>query len=71
MYRTLREFVGALDRAGELARVRARVSPVLEISAISDKESRRPAPNLPSASARRVDPRHHGLGGRALLFENV
>lgn len=71
MYRTLSEFVEALDRAGELARVRARVSPVLEISAIADRESRRPAPNPPSEAARRVDPRHYGLGGRALLFEDV
>ena len=71
MYTTLREFVGALDQAGELARVRAEVSPVLEISAIADRESRRPAANPPSESARRVDPRFHHLGGRALLFEHV
>lgn len=71
MYPTLREFVDALDQAGELARVRAKVSPVLEISAIAHRESRRPAPNPPSASARRVDPRFHHYGGRALLFEHV
>ncbi|MCC7390297.1 MAG: UbiD family decarboxylase [Phycisphaerales bacterium] len=71
MYTTLREFVDALASAGELARVRAEVSPVLEISAIADRESRRPAPNPPSPAARRDDPRFHHLGGRALLFEHV
>ncbi|MBK7405121.1 MAG: UbiD family decarboxylase [Phycisphaerales bacterium] len=71
MYTTLREFVEALEGAGELARVRARVSPVLEISAAADLESRRPAARLPSQSARRVDPHFHRLGGRALLFEDV
>ncbi len=44
---------------------------MLEISAIADRESRRPAPNRPSEAARRVDPRHHLLGGKALLFERV
>ncbi len=71
MYPTLREFVDALDQAGELARVRAEVSPVLEISAIADRESKQPAPHPPSKSAQRVDPRFHHLGGRALLFEHV
>ncbi|VAX36015.1 UbiD family decarboxylase associated with menaquinone via futalosine, partial [hydrothermal vent metagenome] len=71
MYTTLREFVEALDQAGELARVRAKVSPVLEISAIADRESNTPAPHLPSDSAQRVDPHFHHLGGRALLFEHV
>ena len=71
MYTTLREFVEGLDRAGELARVRARVSPVLEIGAMADLESRQPAAHLPSESARRADPLFHRLGGRALLFEDV
>jgi 4-hydroxy-3-polyprenylbenzoate decarboxylase len=71
MYPTLREFIAALDRAGELKRVTARVDPVLEIAAIADRVSKAPAPHLPSASARRNDPRFHHLGGHALLFENV
>ncbi len=71
MYRTLREFVHALGDAGELARVPARVSPVLEITEIADRVSKSPAPALPSAGARRTDPRFHRLGGKALLFENV
>jgi 4-hydroxy-3-polyprenylbenzoate decarboxylase len=71
MFPTLRDFVSALDAAGELRRVRERVSPVLDVSRIADLESKSPAPAQPSASARRNDPRFHHLGGRALLFENV
>ncbi|MEX2219222.1 MAG: UbiD family decarboxylase domain-containing protein [Phycisphaerales bacterium] len=71
MYGTLRDFVAALDREGELKRIAARVSPILEIAAIADRVSKSPAPHLPSRSARRNDPRHAHLGGHALLFENV
>ncbi len=71
MYRDLGAFVDALDAAGELRRVRAPVSPVLEIAAIADRVSRTRAPGLPSEAARRTDPLNHGLGGSALLFENV
>jgi 4-hydroxy-3-polyprenylbenzoate decarboxylase len=71
MHDDLRSFLQALDHAGELARVRAAVSPVLEIAEIADRMSKSPAPHLPSASARRNDPRFHHLGGQALLFENV
>src|SRR5436853_1955836 len=71
MYETVREFVGALERAGELRRISARVSPVLEIAAIADRVSKERAPHGPSESARRNDPRFYHLGGPALLFENV
>jgi 4-hydroxy-3-polyprenylbenzoate decarboxylase len=71
MYGTTRDFVAALERAGELVRVRAPASPILEIAEIADRVSKTPAPHAPSASARRTDPRFHHLGGRALLFENV
>ena len=71
MYGNLRDFVGALDRAGELRRVRARVSPVLEIAAVADRMSKTAAPSLPSPATRRTDPRFNHLGGSALLFESV
>lgn len=71
MYSDLRTFVGALERAGELKRIRTPTSPVLEIAWCADRASKSPAPNLPSASARRNDPRFHHLGGYALLFERV
>lgn len=71
VFDSLHDFVNTLDRAGELQRISARVSPVLEIAAIADRASKSPCPRLPSQSARRNDPRFHHLGGRALLFENV
>ncbi|MEE9211313.1 MAG: UbiD family decarboxylase domain-containing protein [Phycisphaeraceae bacterium] len=70
MYATLRDFIEALDKAGELHRVSATVSPILEISRITDRISKSPAPSV-SDTARRTDPRHAHLGGKALLFENV
>ena len=55
-YNDLREWITALEKAGELKRVRAEVDPVLEIAEITDRisKSAQPAP-----------------GGSALLFENV
>lgn len=70
MYADLREFVAALEEAGELVRVKAEVSPILEIAAIAERISREPAAHE-SEYARGFDPKHAGLGGRALLFENV
>ncbi|MFN0012884.1 MAG: UbiD family decarboxylase domain-containing protein [Phycisphaerales bacterium] len=71
MYPTTRDFVNALDRAGELKRVRASTNPVLEVSAIADRVSKSLCAVLPSAAAKRTDPAHHHLGGHALLFDNV
>lgn len=70
MYATLRQFVEALDAAGELHRVTASVSPLLEVAEIADRVSKQPAPRQ-SETASRFDPKHHQLGGKALLFENV
>jgi 4-hydroxy-3-polyprenylbenzoate decarboxylase len=71
MYENTQDFVTALERAGELARIKAQVTPVLEIAEITDRVSKAAAPHHPSASAQRNDPRHAHLGGKALLFENV
>ena len=57
-YDDLREWMTALEKAGELKRIREEVSPELEITEITDRVSKRPG----SAS---------GRGGPALLFENV
>jgi 4-hydroxy-3-polyprenylbenzoate decarboxylase len=65
---TLRDFLAELDREGELARVKARVSPVLEISAIADRMSKSPAPHGNHELDRSPAAK---LGGKALLFENV
>ena len=58
-YESLRDWIAALDRAGELKRVRAEVDPILEITEIADRVSKREAG--PNSSP----------GGPALLFENV
>src|SRR5438093_1208235 len=57
-YRDLRDWITALDRAGELRRVRAEVDPILEITEITDRVSKS---GRGTAQA----------GGPALLFENV
>src|SRR5439155_4630230 len=65
---TLSEFIQLLDREGELARVKARVSPVLEVAEIADRMSKSPAPHGHNELDRSPAA---GLGGEALLFENV
>ena len=58
-YNDLREWISALDKAGELKRIKAEVDPVLEITEITDRVSK-------------WGPRgRHGAGGPALLFENI
>ncbi|MFW5653262.1 MAG: UbiD family decarboxylase domain-containing protein [Planctomycetota bacterium] len=70
MYKTLREFVDALDAAGELKRITAPVSCDLEIAEIAHRMARLPAPSV-GLTGRLVDPDHADLGGYALLFENI
>ncbi|MHC4416438.1 MAG: UbiD family decarboxylase domain-containing protein [Planctomycetota bacterium] len=67
---TLGDFLAALDSAGELHRVSAPVSPLLEIAEIADRQCKLPCPAA-SGHAAFFDPRHCGLGGKALLFEQV
>ena len=69
-YRSLREFVAALEKAGELHRVLPPVSCMLEVTEIADRVSKSPAASV-SPHAMDKDPHHAGLGGKALLFENV
>ncbi|MBL8762288.1 MAG: UbiD family decarboxylase [Phycisphaerae bacterium] len=71
MYETTQDFINALDRAGELRRIKAPASPVLEITEIVDRVSKSRAPHLGSKGSQRTDPRQCHLGGSALLFENV
>ena len=71
MYESLRDFINALEHAGELRRISASVSSNLEITHIADLVSKSNAPSLPSKSAQRTDPLFHTKGGHALLFENV
>lgn len=69
-YSTLRDFINELDKRGELHRIKAKVSPVLEITEIADRVAKSPAPST-SDVAKVTDPRFYQLGGKALLFENV
>jgi len=70
MYPSLQEFVAALEKAGELVRIKAKVSPMLEITEITDRVSKSAAPRA-SEHAKTFDPRMAHMGGKALLFENV
>src|SRR5438270_8584824 len=58
-YDDLRQWIAALDRAGELKRIKTEVDPILEITEIADRVSK-------GAAKKYGKP-----GGPALLFENV
>src|SRR5580692_6969597 len=62
-YEDLRDWIAALDRAGELKRIRAEVDPILEITEITDRVSKMPGKNN---GGRASSP-----GGPALLFQNI
>jgi 4-hydroxy-3-polyprenylbenzoate decarboxylase len=57
-YDDLRDWIKALERAGELRRVRTEADPILEITEIADRVSK-------------SRDKHGDVGGKALLFENV
>jgi 4-hydroxy-3-polyprenylbenzoate decarboxylase len=57
-YESLRDWLKALDKAGELKRITAEVSPILEMAEIADRAAK---------SGKGTD----RAGGPALLFENV
>jgi 4-hydroxy-3-polyprenylbenzoate decarboxylase len=61
-YDDLRDWIKALDRAGELKRVRTEADPILEITEIADRVSK---------SKDKNKDRQGTIGGKALLFENV
>jgi 4-hydroxy-3-polyprenylbenzoate decarboxylase len=58
-YNDLREWIAALESAGELTRIGAEVDPILEITEITDRVSKGAAK------------KYGASGGPALLFENV
>jgi len=62
-YNDLREWIAALERAGELKRIKTEVDPVLEIAEITDRISKG---NFADKGARAT----LKAGGPALLFEN-
>ncbi|MGC2162646.1 MAG: UbiD family decarboxylase, partial [Silvibacterium sp.] len=66
-YDDLREWIKALEKAGELKRVREEVDPVLEIAEITDRVSKIGKRGVGKESALKG----YAPGGPALLFENV
>jgi 4-hydroxy-3-polyprenylbenzoate decarboxylase len=64
-YDDLRDWIAALDRAGELKKIRIEVDPILEIAEITDRVSKNNGgrASSPGAAAR--------PGGPALLFQNI
>jgi 4-hydroxy-3-polyprenylbenzoate decarboxylase len=67
-YDDLRQWLAALESAGELKRVRAEVDPILEITEITDRVSKSAGHYSASGSERGPG---REPGGAALLFENV
>jgi len=61
----LRQWIAALDRAGELRRIRTEVDPILEIAEITDRVSKG------HAEARARSGKSPQPGGSALLFSNL
>ncbi len=57
-YDDLRDWIQALERAGELKRIRTEADPILEITEITDRVSK-------------SRDQQGSVGGKALLFENL
>ncbi len=70
MESNLRNFLSALEAAGELDRIQVPVSPFTEITQIADRHAKMRT-SYSSRWASRFDPDHADLGGQALLFEQV
>jgi len=68
-YDDLREWIRALEKHGELKRIREEVSPELEITEITDRVSKIGAQG--SSPAQKKGAPRFAPGGPALLFENV
>ncbi len=68
-FNDLQSFLLELESRAQLKRVAARVDPILEISAITDRVSKLPAAG--DAPPPETDPVHGRQGGWGLLFESV
>ncbi len=68
-YDDLRDWIKALEKHGELRRIREEVSPELEITEITDRVSKIGAPTGAKAGLSAAG--EYPPGGPALLFENV
>jgi len=83
-YNDLRDWIAALERAGELRRIQTEVDPILEIAEITDRVSKMPASaqsvwgrvSDPAKTSEARQPAGEGArathpGGPALLFQNI
>ena len=70
-YDDLREWTAALERAGELKTIRTEVDPVLEITEIADRVSKRSVWDRVSDPVMPGSARLGSPGGPALLFQNI
>ncbi|HUY94720.1 MAG TPA: UbiD family decarboxylase, partial [Terracidiphilus sp.] len=70
-YDDLREWIKALEKAGELKRVTAEVSPELEMTEIADRMAKTGVRGQGSGIRKPAMDGKYGPGGPALLFENV
>ncbi len=68
-YDDLRDWIAALDRAGELKKIRTEVDPILEIAEITDRVSKKITWGQPPSAVRPGEARQPG--GPALLFQNI
>jgi 4-hydroxy-3-polyprenylbenzoate decarboxylase len=65
----LRQWIAALDRAGELKRIQTEVDPILEIAEITDRVSKMHMGGQPPSAVRPGEAQQPG--GPALLFQNL
>jgi 4-hydroxy-3-polyprenylbenzoate decarboxylase len=71
-YDDLRDWIAALDRAGELKTIRTEVDPILEIAEIADRVSKGAwAPLAVQPGKARQAAEKSRSGGSALLFQNI
>jgi 4-hydroxy-3-polyprenylbenzoate decarboxylase len=75
-YDDLRDWIKALEKHGELRRIREEVSPELEITEITDRVSKIGSSSYPFRKERAKDgaralDENYAPGGPALLFENI
>jgi 4-hydroxy-3-polyprenylbenzoate decarboxylase len=75
-YNDLRDWIAALDRAGELKRIKTEADPILEIAEITDRVSKGNAHAGTGALARPAEQSSASTndrrpGGPALLFQNI
>jgi 4-hydroxy-3-polyprenylbenzoate decarboxylase len=69
-YNDLRDWIKALDQAGELKRIRTEADPILEVTEIADRVSKSKVTD--KVTSKVTDKDGQGtVGGKALLFENL